>query len=106
MEHSTLPLQLNNYLNTLKQRFNESPDLVQKVFHIKEQDVVIHFISYQIRKDRLERELLEPLTKSEKPWSVHDLQNKIPLASSQNVSSIEKIAELIIHGNVIVYFPG
>lgn len=54
MEHSTLPLQLDNYLETLKQRFNESPDLVQKVFHIKGQEVVIHFISYQIKKDRLE----------------------------------------------------
>ncbi|SFG46049.1 GerA spore germination protein [Halobacillus alkaliphilus] len=106
MDQSTLPLQIDSYLDRLKQRFNESPDLIQKVFHIKGQEVVIHFISYQIKKDRLERELLEPLTKSEKPWSVHDLQNKIPLASSQTVSSIEKIAELIIHGNVVVYFPG
>ncbi|WP_328515372.1 spore germination protein [Halobacillus yeomjeoni] len=101
-----LPMTTKVYIDALNQKFNQSPDLIHKVFDIKGQSIVIHFISYQIKKERLDREILEPLTSSRKPWSVNDLQNRIPLASSKAETNLEEIAGQIIHGSVTVYIEG
>ncbi|ARI78182.1 spore germination protein [Halobacillus mangrovi] len=106
MDHLKLPMNTQTFLDTMKEQFNQSPDLVQKVFQMEGQSIIVLFISYQVKKDRLERELLEPLTQSRKPWTNQDLQNKIPLASSSKEKSIKKLTEQLIHGNICVYIEG
>ncbi|KHE67312.1 spore germination protein [Halobacillus sp. BBL2006] len=92
--------------SVMREQFNQSPDLIEKTYQIKGQSIIILFISYQVKKDRLEKELLEPLTSSRKPWTVQDLQNKIPLASSNREKEIETITQQLIHGSVCVYIEG
>ena len=101
-----VPLNKDAYVEALKQQFNDSPDLICKTFQLNKQTIIIHFVNYQVKKDYLERDLLEPLTTSRRPWSVNDLQNKIPLASSKTEQSIKKITNDLIHGSVSVYIEG
>ncbi|UOQ43597.1 spore germination protein [Halobacillus salinarum] len=101
-----LPLTLQAYDDAMQEQFNYSPDLVKKVFHIKGQEIVIHFISYQVNKETLERELLTPLMQARRPWSINDLQNRIPIAVSQVTDCMNKATQELIHGAVSIYIPG
>ncbi len=106
MSGTQLPMDLETYIQALEDQFNQSPDLVKKTFQIKGQKIILHFINYQVNKEQLEHELLEPLMSNRKPWTLHELQNKIPLASSETVNSVPAISKKIIHGSASIYFPG
>lgn len=101
-----VPLSKDTYIEELKKKFNQSPDLICKEIQLKQQTLVIHFVNYQVKKDLVERDLLHPLTGARRSWSVEDLKNKIPLASSESVQSLEDITNKLIHGSVSVYIEG
>ncbi|WP_281976105.1 spore germination protein [Halobacillus litoralis] len=101
-----LPMKADAYMDVMKTQFNDSPDLIQKVFHIKGQAIIVHFISYQVKRERLERDLLENITNSQKRWTNEGLINKIPLSSTEKQSSLEQITTKLIHGSVAVYIEG
>ncbi|MCA0969746.1 spore germination protein [Halobacillus litoralis] len=101
-----IPTEKDMYIEELKRRFNQSPDLICKEIQIRHQTIVIHFVNYQVRKDLVERDLLYPLTGRNRTWSLEELKNKIPLASSKGTDSMEKITKELIHGSVSVYLEG
>lgn len=94
------------YIEQMKSQFHQSPDLICKEFQFRHQTIVIHFITYQVQKDFVERDLLTPLTSAKRAWTIEDLQNKIPLASSITSNSLEKVTDALIHGSVAVYIEG
>lgn len=77
----------------MKKKFHNSTDLIQKVFHIKGQAIVVQFVSYLVDRERLEREILNALTSSPKRWTNDTLMNKIPIAASECVSSVDQITQ-------------
>ncbi|WP_241657148.1 spore germination protein [Halobacillus salinus] len=101
-----VPLTKEEYIKEMKKQFNDSPDLICKEFQFRNQTLVIHFVNYQVKKDLLERDLLGTLTSAKRAWSVEDLQNKIPLASSTVERSLANISPALIHGSVSVYIEG
>lgn len=101
-----LPMSAEEYMQTMKEQLNESPDLIQKVFRIQGQSIVVQYIAYQIKKDRLERDLLEVITSSNKHWSNEELINKIPISSTVQEEKMDKIVQQMIHGSVSIYIEG
>ncbi|SDP22791.1 spore germination protein [Halobacillus sp. SY10] len=101
-----LPMKKEEYLSSSKELLNQSPDLVQKVFNHEGQLIIVQFIHYQINKDQLEDELLEIITKSNRPWTNEALLNKIPIASTKQENKMDAIIEQMIHGSVCIYIEG
>lgn len=101
-----LPMKKEEYLSSSKELLNQSPDLVQKVFNHEGQLIIVQFIHYQINKDQLEDELLEIITKSNRPWTNEVLLNKIPIASTKQENKMDAIIEQMIHGSVCIYIEG
>ncbi|RDY70251.1 spore germination protein [Halobacillus trueperi] len=101
-----LPMKKEEYLSSSKELLNQSPDLVQKVFNHEGKLIIVQFIHYQINKDQLEDELLEIITKSNRPWTNEALLNKIPIASTKQENKMDAIIEQMIHGSVCIYIEG
>ncbi|WJE16714.1 spore germination protein [Halobacillus sp. ACCC02827] len=101
-----LLLSIEEYKETMKKKFHNSTDLIQKVFHIKGQAIVVQFVSYLVDRERLEREILNALTSSPKRWTNDTLMNKIPIAASECVSSVDQITQKVLHGSISVYIEG
>ncbi|SFJ61231.1 GerA spore germination protein [Halobacillus dabanensis] len=100
------PMSAEEFMNIVKEELNDSPDLIQKVFQIKGQSIIVQYIAYQIKKDRLERDLLEVITSSNNRWTNEDLINKIPISSTVQEEKMDKIIQQMIHGSVSIYIEG
>ncbi|SDJ41809.1 spore germination protein [Salimicrobium halophilum] len=102
---SIFPMDVQTYDNFMKAKMDGCDLKTLKLKH-KQITILVHFISYQTNKEKLERELLTFLTSSRKRWTSEELKNTAPIADSALVTDIDEIISKLLRGGVSVYIEG
>ncbi|WP_181349319.1 spore germination protein [Thalassobacillus sp. CUG 92003] len=100
------PLSASDFKQRLSKSLQGSPDLVTKTFHHHEQEIIVCFLTYQVNKEQLDRNLLKPLVDRKRRWDEESLLNTIPLSSGKTQNDLDSLAKQLIGGHVCLYIAG
>lgn len=97
------PLKIDELKKTLEDKFENNPDLMVKTYQKKDKQVAIFYIDYLVNTDKLETSLLNPIIELKGDTTNENILNNIPLMNGTETTSLEKVLDGIIIGEVYVY---
>ncbi|MFC0523356.1 spore germination protein [Pontibacillus salicampi] len=101
---SHFPFTIDALHQKLKDVFKENTDLNMAEFTIQQKKVAVFYITYQIKKDQLNKSLLPPLIHIQaSPLDHTAIMNELPLGGGSTQDDVKTIAEKLIQGSVCIY---